>query len=114
MLKGWIDPVTAAKIEIIDSADVVKVLSSYIAPENIPKHFGGSFEFEHGMLPDLDGETRKVLDSVVSVDTSSLVGPFKWVLDELNERSIVPVGTFQGRRRDVIFLGLGAALRSYA
>lgn len=99
MLKGWLDPVTAAKIDIVDNDDVARTLNQYIDVENIPKQFGGSFAFEHGMLPNPDVEIRKLLDTVLP-EGVSLAGPFKWVDDGSGKRSVVPVGTVKGMRRD--------------
>lgn len=43
MVKGWLDPRTQAKIEIIGSgADVSKRLLEYINPENLPVKYGGT------------------------------------------------------------------------
>lgn len=107
MLKGWLDPVTAAKIEILDSADVTKTLSQFIDLENIPKQFGGSFEFEHGMLPNVELRIQEVLDGVLPAGCS-LAGPFKWVVDEAGKRSVVPLGTVKGARRDKAVQKVGA------
>lgn len=102
MLKGWLDPVTAAKIEILDNTDIANTLSSYIELRNVPKQFGGEFEFEHGMLPKPDEDIQKVLDVALPAGLSSLAGPFKWVVDGSGRRMVVPVGTIDGRTRESI------------
>ncbi|CAK7201885.1 cytosolic factor, phosphatidylinositol/phosphatidylcholine transfer protein [Sporothrix eucalyptigena] len=47
IIKGWLDPVTVAKIHILGSS-YQKELFQQVAPENLPKQFGGSCECEGG------------------------------------------------------------------
>jgi len=47
MIKGWLDPVTVAKIHILGSGYQTELFKQ-IAPENLPKAFGGTCECEGG------------------------------------------------------------------
>lgn len=53
-MKGWIDPVTAEKIDIVPSAKLSTTLTAYIDAENLPKKFGGTLDFQIGSGPNLD------------------------------------------------------------
>lgn len=68
---------TAAKIEIIPSAEMSMTLATYIDSENIPKKFGGALDFQIGTLPNLDSTVRKFLSDALVSDTTALKGPFK-------------------------------------
>ena len=59
-MKGWIDPVTAAKIDIIPSGGFSITLTAYIDSENNSTKFGGTLDFQLGTLPNLDRAARKV------------------------------------------------------
>ncbi|EFX00873.1 sec14 cytosolic factor [Grosmannia clavigera kw1407] len=47
MIKGWLDPVTVAKIHILGSS-YQKELFEQVPPENLPKRFGGQCECPGG------------------------------------------------------------------
>ena len=47
IIKAWLDPVTVAKIHILGSS-YQKELFQQVAPENLPKQFGGSCECPNG------------------------------------------------------------------
>ncbi|KAF9530988.1 CRAL-TRIO domain-containing protein [Crepidotus variabilis] len=44
VIKGWLDPVTVAKIDIMGSSDYKEKLLKQIPPQNLPKEFGGVCE----------------------------------------------------------------------
>ena len=82
------------------------MLSSYIDPVNIPKQYGGELEFEFGMTPKLDPTIAKMLrwsnqntaESAESANRSYPIGPLKLV-DQNNEKTIVAVGSVDGKER---------------
>ncbi len=89
---------TAAKIDIIPSAELSTTLTAYIDSENIPEKFGGTLDFQIGALPNLDGATREVLSDALISDSTALEGPFKWVTNE-GHRLAIATGTLQGLPR---------------
>jgi hypothetical protein len=53
-IKRWFDPITVSKIFILSQYDMKETLEKYIAPENIPRKYGGTLDFEYGMMPILE------------------------------------------------------------
>ena len=53
-IKRWFDPITVSKIFILSSTDVFPTLSKFIDPENIPRKFGGTLDYEFGQLAPVD------------------------------------------------------------
>ena len=99
-VKGWIDPVTAAKIDIIPSTALAATLAAYIDTENIPHKFGGTLDFQIGALPNLDSAARKVLSDALVSDSTALQGPFKWVTNGKGQRLAIATGIVQGHSRN--------------
>jgi hypothetical protein len=60
-IKRWFDPITVSKIFILSQADMKATLEKYIAPENIPRQYGGTLDFEFGMLPVLEPAIQDAL-----------------------------------------------------
>ncbi|SCV73968.1 BQ2448_6398 [Microbotryum intermedium] len=50
------------QMHILSEAEVFPTLSRYILPENIPKRYGGTLEFEYNDRPNLDAEALALLD----------------------------------------------------
>ncbi|KAJ5360799.1 hypothetical protein N7517_009990 [Penicillium concentricum] len=96
-LKGWVDPYTAEKIVVLLEAEVLPALREYIDDVNIPTKFGGKFQFTHGMLPDLDNNIQRLLNSDSS--TSLPPGPLKWIQDSDGRRTALAVGRKAGSER---------------
>ncbi|KDE04630.1 hypothetical protein MVLG_04930 [Microbotryum lychnidis-dioicae p1A1 Lamole] len=63
---GWIqkgfDQGTVEKMHILTEAEVFPTLSRYILPENIPKRYGGTLDFEYDDRPNLDAEAIALLE----------------------------------------------------
>ena len=93
-VKGWIDPVTASKIQYLNPADVLTTLTSHIEIANVPKRYGGELDFECGMLPDLDPIIKEMLGG-----KQYPPGPVKWIQGEGGDRIAVAVGSANGRKR---------------
>lgn len=98
-MEGWIDPVTAAKIDIIPSADLSTTLTAYIDSENIAKKFGGTHDFQIGTLPNLDRAARTVLSNALVLDSTALQGPLKWMTNGEGQRLAIATGTVQSLPR---------------
>ncbi|KDE04629.1 hypothetical protein MVLG_04929 [Microbotryum lychnidis-dioicae p1A1 Lamole] len=58
--KGF-DQGTVEKMHILSESEVFPTLSRYILPENIPKRYGGTLEFEYNNPPNLDTEALALL-----------------------------------------------------
>src|ERR1700722_15413767 len=65
-IKRWFDPITVSKIFILSQQDMKKTLETYIAPENIPRKYGGTLDYEFGMLPVLEPAIRDMFVSAAS------------------------------------------------
>ncbi|KAJ5519707.1 hypothetical protein N7463_000160 [Penicillium fimorum] len=96
-LKGWVDPHTAEKIDVLLAAEVLPTLRRYIDDVNIPTKFGGEFQYTHGMLPDLDDNIQQFLNSDSSISLPP--GPLKWIQDSDGRRTALAVGSKAGSER---------------
>ena len=74
--------------------------------QNIAKRFGGDFDYEHGMQPDLDTEVREVL-RWLPPNASLPMGPLKWVEEGKGQKIVVAVGHHEGRERKEKVASLG-------
>ncbi|KAL6230731.1 hypothetical protein BDW75DRAFT_248432 [Aspergillus navahoensis] len=94
IIKPFIDPVTASKIEFVPRNDAYDALKEHIEHDDIPICVGGGFHYEIGMLPDLDDGIRRALEwSGAQVDLPP--GPIKWV------QTPAPAGSGTGGRKAV-------------
>ncbi|KAL4971706.1 CRAL-TRIO domain-containing protein [Aspergillus desertorum] len=94
VIKPFIDPVTASKIRFLPRSDAYNALREDIEHDDIPSCVGGGFQFETGMLPDLDDGIRRALEwSGAQVDLPP--GPIKWV------QTLAPAGSGTGGRKAV-------------
>lgn len=103
-MKSYVDPHTAEKIEVLMSSEVLPTLREYIDDANIPVKFGGNFQYTNGMLPDLDDDIQKLLNSDSA--TSLPPGPLKWVQDSDGRRTALAVGSKAGSERSDIIATL--------
>ncbi|RPB26219.1 CRAL/TRIO domain-containing protein [Terfezia boudieri ATCC MYA-4762] len=82
-IKKWFDPVTTSKITILSGSLTLKELREQlevcIAPENLPKKYGGDLDWDYGDVPDVDEEIREVVGEDVFAD-GGLTGPVRWVV----------------------------------
>ncbi|KAL4983197.1 CRAL-TRIO domain-containing protein [Aspergillus falconensis] len=94
IIKPFIDPVTASKIQFLPRSDAYDALKDDIEHDDIPTCVGGGFQFERGMLPDLDDGIRRTLEwSGAQVDLP--LGPLKWI------QTPAPAGGGTGVRKAV-------------
>ncbi|KAF2202998.1 CRAL/TRIO domain protein [Delitschia confertaspora ATCC 74209] len=99
LLKKFVDPRTASKLVFLSPSDVLPTLSSTIDLENIPKEYGGTFEFEYGSVPILDMELAEQLEWLADSERKLPPGPIKWIADEQGSRTAVAVGRINGKPR---------------
>lgn len=103
-ISKWFDQNTVSKICIIPHGKEYTVLSEAIDPVDIPHKYGGKFQFEFGMLPDLDPEIRDMV-AWVDEDNGSTTqempkGPMRWVKREGGtKKTAMAVGTVSGTQR---------------
>lgn len=102
-IKKWFDPVTTAKITILPgnlSKDELRArLETYIAPENLPKEYGGELEWEYGDSPLVDPEISDLIGEDVIAD-GGIKGPIRWVVDQEGAvGKAVKVGRVAGKDR---------------
>lgn len=94
ILKGWVDPITAAKLVFLTPGEVYPALKEYIYDEDLPVSVGGKMEFEHGGPVMLGDAFKKALGR-----DQLATGPHKWVYDEKWGKSAVAVGSVDGKLR---------------
>jgi hypothetical protein len=102
-VKRWFDPITVSKMFILSPNNVFETLSQYIEPENIPKKYGGTLDFQFGDMPMLEPAILNALDwkepSTHKGAKSFPIGPINWEQGENGERKAIAVGTENGRPR---------------
>jgi hypothetical protein len=85
---------------------VKETLEKYIAPENIPRKYGGTLDYQFGMLPNLEPAIQNIFVSrSQSSDPASQfalpIGPVKWKEIASGELELLAVGSENGARRNV-------------
>ncbi|KUL84870.1 hypothetical protein ZTR_08208 [Talaromyces verruculosus] len=108
LIKRFIDPVTAEKLVIVSPNEVLEKLTEDIDLENIPKVFGGEFDYQHAMPPSIAKELWQNIDWKDPDNTGKIPpGPIKWVRDGEMEKAVA-VGREDGvsRRLDVLSMTL--------
>ncbi|KAF2399950.1 CRAL/TRIO domain-containing protein [Trichodelitschia bisporula] len=109
-IKRWFDPITVSKIFILSAADMKPTLEKYIDPANIPRKYGGTLDYEFGMLPILEPAIQDALTWLPSppTDTSLDVqngartiptGPIKWHEIKDGHMEATAVGSEAGKPR---------------
>jgi hypothetical protein len=105
-IKRWFDPITVSKIFILSSADMKPTLEKYIDIENIPKKYGGTLEYEFGMLPMLENSIASTLkwtdpSADMQSGTKSIpTGPIKWRQGSNGVMEAIAVGSEGGKHRE--------------
>lgn len=98
-IKGWIDPVTAAKIIFVSSSEALTKMTEFIDHDNIPLRYGGNFDYSHGALPVLDDALIAALTWPENGTKRLPAGPLKWAQDWERNRALMAVGTEHGKER---------------
>lgn len=102
-IKKWFDPVTTAKITILPGSltpkELREKLEAYIAPENLPKKYGGDLEWDYGDVPAVDPEIKEIIGENFFAD-GGLEGPVRWVVEGKGMVGrAVKVGSVNGKDR---------------
>jgi len=102
-IKKWFDPVTTSKITILSGSltpkELREKLEVCIAPENLPKKYGGDLEWDYGDVPDVGKEVRETVGEDVFAD-GALTGPVRWVVEGTGMVGrAVKVGSVGGKDR---------------
>lgn len=99
LIKKFIDPVTAEKLVIVSPAEVLEKLSEDIDLENIPKVFGGGFDYQHAMLPSIPKDLWQTINWKDPESAGEILpGPIKWIRDGAIEKAVA-VGREENPRR---------------
>ena len=95
LVTRWFDPATTKKIFVLSASEATETLTKFIAPENLPKRFGGSLDWTFPMRPLPDAETQLIIGRLADkwVD-----GPIRY-LPEDNEDVLMAVGSQNGQLR---------------
>jgi hypothetical protein len=88
-------------------------LSESYDPIDIPRKYGGKFDFEFGMQPSLDPQIRDMITWLPSEyggssgeQTELPMGPMRWVDGKEGKRIAVAVGMVKGGKRRLEVLAL--------
>jgi hypothetical protein len=113
-IKRWFDPITVSKIFILHSSDMKETLEKYIAPENIPKKYGGQLDYEFGMMPVLEDSITNSLswtDPTADLQSgfkSIPTGPIKWRQSPTGQLTATAVGKEDGAKRERVIATVDA------
>lgn len=95
---------------IVSPNDVLETLTEDIDLENIPRVFGGGFDYQHAMLPSIAKELWQNINWNDPESTGTIPsGPIKWVRDGETEKAVA-VGRDDGiaRRLNVVSISADA------
>lgn len=98
-VQNWVDPGTAAKLQIVAPGEVHSTLTSFIHLKDIPERYGGRLQYEVGTDPVLDVELCQVLGWPSGSENRLPNGPMHWVDDPAGSKVAVAVGSIGGKRR---------------
>lgn len=81
----------------------LETLSEIVDPANIPRKYGGEFDFSFGKPPQLDDELQNLV--TWASDARDLpLGPMKWVVNQDGGRDAIAVGTKEAVQRKSLIL----------
>ena len=98
-----------SKIVIVPAGKELSTLSESYDPIDIPRKYGGNFEYEFGMPPDLDPRIREMITWLPESGATSgglPIGPMRWINDEEGKRTAIAVGKVSGEQRKSTILAL--------
>ncbi|KAF8468232.1 CRAL-TRIO domain-containing protein [Kalaharituber pfeilii] len=107
-IKKWFDPVTTSKITILAGSlskeELGQKLAEFVDKSDLPKRFGGEFDWDYGMAPKVDEGVEAVLGKEWVESDGGMVGPMRWVRDagvEGVQGRAVKLGSVGGKDRGV-------------
>ena len=95
IITRWFDPATTKKVFVLSASEATKKLTEFIAPENLPKRFGGMLDWTFPMRPVPDAETKKLIGSLAE---EWIEGPIRY-LSKPEGDFLVAVGSQDGQLR---------------
>ncbi|KAK4690915.1 hypothetical protein P7C71_g5978, partial [Lecanoromycetidae sp. Uapishka_2] len=99
LITRWFDPATRDKIFVLPASQATATLTQYIEPENLPKRFGGSLDWNMGMHPIPDAETGAMVGPLAD---GWIDGPIRYITRPEGD-VIMAVGSKDGQvRREVL------------
>ncbi|EME40166.1 hypothetical protein DOTSEDRAFT_74855 [Dothistroma septosporum NZE10] len=103
--KNWFDPITVAKISILNKSNTLSTLEKYVDRANIPKKYGGDLDWSFGDMPNLDDAALEAAlkwkqDVKSEKGHKSLpTGPIKWEYTDEGDLVALAIGTQNGAPR---------------
>ena len=95
----WFDPATTKKICVLSASEATEKLMEFIAPEDLPKRFGGTLDWTYLMHPNLDAEIKAVIGKL---SNKWVDGPLRYVQKPEGD-IVMAVGSRNGvSRRDAL------------
>ncbi|KAJ5168040.1 uncharacterized protein N7482_003634 [Penicillium canariense] len=98
IVKKWFDPPTLLKIHILSPSETTATLLAHIAPEDLPKQYGGTLQWEWGNMPNLDAPAMAIAGGLYSQKENGereyLQGPLR-----VTDDAIQLLGTIDGKER---------------
>ena len=99
LVTRWFDPATTKKIFVLSASEATKTLTEFIAPENLPKRFGGMLDWTFPMHPVPDAETKEIIGVLAE---KWIEGPIRYISRPAGD-VLVAVGSQDGQlRRDIL------------
>ena len=98
-VQSWIDPGTAAKLQLVAPGEVLPTLRSFIHLRDIPEKYGGGLHYEVGMAPVLDSKLCQLLGWPSESGKGMPKGPMHWVDEPAGSKVAIAVGSIGGTKR---------------
>ena len=95
LVTRWFDPATTKKIFVLSASEATTRLTEFIAPENLPKRFGGMLDWTFLMGPVLDAETTEIVGDLAD---KWVEGPIRY-LSKPEGDVLMAVGSHNGQLR---------------
>ena len=95
LVTRWFDPATTKKIFVLSASETMEKLTEFIAPENLPKRFGGMLDWTFPMCPIPDAETKEIIGHLAE---KWVEGPIRY-LSKPEGDVLVAVGSQNGQLR---------------
>jgi hypothetical protein len=94
---------------IVPAGQELAVLSEVYNIADIPRKYGGEFDFEFGMPPSLDPNILSMIDWLDENGEKKgelPMGPMRWINEDDGKRTAIAVGRVDGKERKVKVLSL--------
>lgn len=95
LVTRWFDPATTKKIFVLSASEATEKLTEFIAPENLPKRFGGMLDWTFPTLPLPDAETEAIIGNLAD---KWVKGPIRYISKPEGD-ILMAVGSQDGQLR---------------